>query len=319
MKKVTTLILLFCCMMAQANNLYLFTNASKTITAGGYIGPEKTNDEISKYSEEVRQGQEIGDFRVGGLQETKSVDSVSDFVNKTIETVGDNAFMVAGLTATGGVGVGLMGIEMAGSKAKEMRDEETEFGRLSDEAKNNGKKSFEFNGKKYNVGDKLYGDIESYVIPVAWGSTSLLPMVNQLKYLRGAKGAINAIEKEFPDLIRKTLAQKTKESVSKYIGHSLSLAKDLKVMGFSQNVLDDYAGKDVDYFKTALDISSIREAFTLHTMNMISANLMSKVAKPYMTNKEAALIDADANLIFDLNNRLKDPSITAEDKKIIKL
>lgn len=47
MKKVTTLILLFCCMMAQANNLYLFTNASKTITAGGYIGPEKTNDEIT--------------------------------------------------------------------------------------------------------------------------------------------------------------------------------------------------------------------------------------------------------------------------------
>jgi hypothetical protein len=290
----------------------------KNLGEGVKMLSEKVSDKLSGYASDIRTGKDYDGFKIGGLPETKEVNSVGDFVNQITEVVGDNTFLVAGLTATGPTGIGLMAVEMAGDKSREIRNEKQEFNKLSEEAKVKGEKSFDYNGEKYKVGDELYGDFSSYALPLAWGATSVLPMAKQLKYLKGAKSAIQAVERESPELIKKSLMTKVKDGTKDYIGHSLSLAKDLKIMSLSQAALDDIVGKDVDYFKVASDMATIRDSFVLHGMNKAAAMSVSKAAKPYMTTEEVNTIDGNANLIFDLTNRLRDPSIESSDKAIIK-
>jgi hypothetical protein len=279
-------------------------------------------EELAKRSEDALKGEEVAEgVYFGGVTETKSLETVNDLVNEVHQTIGDNAAVVAMLLTTGGTGLGVLTADTMGHKLSEIKKENNEFRNVAKKALENGDNTFKFLDKtfktKENVNKDYYSKLTEYAVPILWGGTTLLPMAKQLKYLNGAKRAYTAAGKESADLIRKSLLEQTTKSVKEFTGHSIGLARDLKVMSLSQAVIDDAMGKEVDYYKVASDLKTVRDAFILHGMNVLGAKALSNVSKPFMTNKEAAIIDGNASLIFDLTNRLNYEAMPVSDRAII--
>jgi len=282
------------------------------------------SEEYAKKAQDIKEGKEgvVKGVRLGGTTKTLSVNNINDAANELVSVVGDNVGMTAMLLAGGEVGLAATTIESTSAKVKEIRNENEEFKAVRDEALKNKEGSFEFNGEKYNTKEyankDLHSEVASYLVPAAWGATMILPMAGQLKFLQNEARIAAAIERESPDLLQKTLMQKSKDWTKQYIGHSLGLARDLKVMSLAQAGLDNALGKKVDYFKVAADLKGFRDAFILHGMNAGFAHVLGQTARPYMTNEEAKTIDENARLISYLNNRLKSEELTPESKGLVK-
>jgi hypothetical protein len=282
------------------------------------------SEEYAKKSQEIKEGKEgiMKGVNLGGVTKTYDVNNVNDFVNSTVEMIGDNAGMTAALLMGGEVGLIATGVESAGGKAREIRVENQEFNKVKEDAINNNKKEFDFNGEKYNVNEykdkDLHSSVASYVVPIAWGGAMAIPMVGQLKFLQNEARLMAAAEKESPKLIQQTLDKKAIDWSKKYIGHSLGLARDLKVMALAQATLDYSLGKKVDYFQVATDLKSVRDAFILHGMNAGFAHALGQTARPYMSNEEARVIDGNSKLMTDLDFRIKSKDTPKEEKAILR-
>ena len=285
---------------------------------------QQYSEEYTKKAQEIKEGREgvVPGVIVGGTTKTLGLHNANDYANELVSIVGDNAGMTAALLAGGTAGLVATAVESAGGKVAEIRHENEGFEKAKEEAIKNNENNFEFNGEKYKTKEyankDLHSDVASYVVPIAWGGTMVLPMARQLKFLQNEARIAAAIEKESPDLLQKTFMQKTKDWTKDYIGHSLGLARDLKIMSLGQATLDDALGKKVDYFKVASDLKSVRDAFILHGMNAGFAHALGQTSRPYMTNEEAKTIDNNSRLISDLNNRLRFENITPESKVLVK-
>jgi len=285
---------------------------------------QQYSEEYAKKAQKIKEGREgvVPGVIVGGTTKTLGLHNANDYANELVSIVGDNAGMTAALLAGGTAGLVATAVESAGGKVAEIRRENEGFKKAKEEAIANNENNFEFNGEKYKTKEyankDLHSDVASYVVPIAWGGTMVLPMARQLKFLQNESRIAAAIEKESPDLLQKTFMQKTKDWTKDYIGHSLGLARDLKIMSLGQATLDDALGKKVDYFKVASDLKSVRDAFILHGMNAGFAHALGQTSRPYMTNEEAKTIDNNSRLISDLNNRLRFENITPESKVLVK-
>jgi len=294
--------------------------------AAKYYGDvdQQYSEEYAKKAQEIKEGREgvVPGVRLGGVTKTLGLNNINDYANELVAITGDNAGMTAALLAGGTIGLVGTAAETAGAKVREIRKENEEFKKIKAEAIKNKEINFEFNGEKYNTKEyankDLHSDVASYVVPIAWGGAMILPMARQLKFLQGEARIAAALERQSPELLQKTLQEKSINWTKEYVGHSLGLARDLKIMGLAQAGLDDSLGKKVDYFEVATDLKGVRDAFILHGMNAGFAHVLGQTSRPYMTNEEAKTIDNNARLMSDLNNRLNFEQLTPESKVLVK-
>jgi len=296
-------------------------------------GARKVSEVLSKKAEDVKEGVEVtpgvrlgGRTKVGDLTSDLSLKNVNEWTNQITTMTGDNLGMVAAIVSGGEIAVGLTALESAGGKSKEMRHEDESFNQLKQEAIKNKEKSFEFDGKQYNVSDykdkEFHSELADAAVPLLWGAAMYLPAAKQLKIFKNEARMIAALEKESPDILlnsqKKSVGAFLAKNGGDYLKHTLEFAGDLKVMALSQATLDNAMGKDVDWFKVATDIRPLADAAFLTVMNKGFAHALGQTAKPWMTNEEAKTIDENAKLISYMTERMNDESLIPEEKALIK-
>ena len=279
---------------------------------------EKRSEEYAKAAEDIKGGREglIKGVKLGGVTKTMGFHSINDYINTLTEVIGDNLGMTAMLATGSPIALGAMAGESTGGKMREMRNENEAFKQAKDKAVQGGSQEFEFGGQTYNTKqwkDKdLHSSTSTYLAPIAWGLVTLAPMAKQLKYFKGEARIINSLES--PELLKKSIGDKFKS----YVGHSLDLAKDMKIMTIGQTAIDYMSGKKVDWYEAAANLEPVRDAFILHGLNSQVANVMGQTARPYMTNEEARVIDSNAKVMLDLNQRINSGKLPEAEKNILK-
>lgn len=287
-----------------ASVLGIASNVGEVIAnTGGMFGAEGFETYVEGKADFAAQSAE--DIRKK-LRTTPTFESPLDYVDKATEIVGDNTAIVFGLTAAGAVGVGALAIESAGAKSQAMRKET--------EAENKKLKDAGLPTKE------LYSGFERYAGPILNGAATLLPMARQLKIIKGSSKVWQAIERDAPDLIKRTLKQKAFDFTKNYFKDSFVLGAELKIMALGQLVVDDYVlGKeDVDYTKAISDLGDFRNAGVLAGMNKFSGYAFGKAVKPYMSEAQTKIVDGNSKLMSTLLEKMNSGKISEAEKAAFK-
>lgn len=222
------------------------------------------------------------------LRTTETIESVSDLMRYTEETIGNNTVATVALLGGGSAGMYALAASTAGEKSLELEK------------------------------DNSLTELGKFAIPLLWGSTMLLPLATQLKTLRGASRVISAAEAETDNAITKSLSEKIWSGIKTNSGQTLKLGTELKAMTFAQGVLDYSMGKDVDFYKIASDLKPYREALVLHGLNKVAATTMSSVSDPFIDVKERFTLKSNSEVLKSLHEALNDPNITPQESGVIR-
>ena len=226
------------------------------------------------------------------LKNTASIEDAGDFVSKSVDFVADNLPMVVGLALGGETALGQMTTGAMGGKYGEMAEEE-------------------------EAGKANYSQAQKIFAPMAYGATMIAPMATQLRTIRNGARVLEAIERESPELIKKSLMDKSADILKKYAKDTFRLGNELKGMEILQEGVNHFMlGKDVDYKKLS-DLGVYQTAPLLHAMNMAVPHILMVTTKPFMSDKEVKQLDQNSAKIFDLYGKLHDQKLSPEEKTII--
>lgn len=275
-----------------------FSSSLMGLTAGTlqfaskYIAPSipgPLGDTASMASSQLAQlAKEKQEEISSGLRTTNTIESVSDLIRYTEETLGNNTVATVALLAGGAPGMYALAASTAGEKSLELEK------------------------------DKSLSELQKTAIPLLWGSTMLLPLASQLKTLRGASRIIGAAEAETDNAITKSLSKKIWSGIKTNTGQTLKLGTELKAMTFAQGALDYSMGKDVDFYKIASDLKPYREAIVLHGLNKVAASTMSSVSDPFIDVKERFALKSNSEVLKSLHEALNAPEITPQEAGVIR-
>ena len=216
------------------------------------------------------------------LAETTDANTPEDYLNKVLNFTFESAPMVA-LGATGVGGIVTMGATTAGQK----------FGEEYDNKQDTWKK---------------------VVAPVLYGGAMMIPVAEGLKIVKNSKRAISAIE---PELMKQTIKEYAKSSlkkVAKFGGEAFDTSVTFKAANLIQDVGVNHLilGKKIDYNK--LYDAGLYEGVGFALLNKALPLVMGMATKPFFSEKEYKIIDANSKKILELTKELD--KATKEEKVI---
>ena len=216
------------------------------------------------------------------LVETTNANTPEDYLNKILNFTFESAPMVA-LGATGVGGVVAMGATSAGQKF----------------------------GEEYDSKGETWKKI---VAPVLYGGAMMIPVAQGLKIVKHGKRVVSAIE---PQLMKQTVSQYAKNAVkkvSKFGGESFDTAVAFKAQGAIQIVGVNHLilGKEIDY--NELFDMKLYESAGFALLNKAVPLVMGMATKPFFSEKEYKIIDANSKKILELTKELD--KATKEQKAI---
>ena len=272
---------------------------------------EKTIDILSEYEEKTRSG----------LRKTDVVNSPSAFLRQTMEVVGDNTFMVAGLSL-GTPGLIGMTLDSVGAQIGAINNEKIEFNRLKEEAKDSGKENFFFNGKDYSVKEyenkELYGKAESWVSALGYGAAMNFPLGFQAATIFQKR----LVQSVAPSILKKSIGEVIVNNTTKFVKDGLKLDAIITGTNILNKLNDKYIlGKDVNMSDVYGGIDQTYHSLLIHGMNASTGYFIRQVGgetSPYLSDKERALLTKNSERAKQISVELNNETLSAEAKQILR-